>query len=222
MRRTVVLFLSVSLLVSSVVVFMPRQVEAAAGLDCWVATFIFRNDSTAPLNVEMTLYDVPTVYTYSATRTLEIGETKSTTLYGFLTSGSGVVSTVTSAPGLVFVGFGDFEIVDDSNCLPSSINDGRINLYDVAAPLAAYCASGGIAVWDIAPDSQGTLAFTAPLDAIHTALTQAASSGQSVLIGQGIGNTFYALPSNQLEFTGPDVKEPSKIYQLIAAGAVCG
>ncbi len=222
MRRIVVLFVSLSLLLSSFVVFAPTQAKAAAGLDCWITTFIYRNDSAVPIKVDLTLQDIPTVHQYSATRTLEPGETKDTTLYGFLTTGGGASASAIGDPGLTFVGFGAFGVVDDSNCLPSSIPDGRLNLYDIAAPLAAYCSNGGVSVWDIGADSQGTLAFSASLDAIHNALAQAQSSGQNVMIGQGLGNSLYALASNQLQFEGPDIKYPTETYQFIAPGDVCG
>ena len=45
-----------------------------------------------------------------------------------------------------------FPTVPWSNCLsnPGHIDDGRINAYDLAAPLAAYCtADHGMEVWDI-------------------------------------------------------------------------
>jgi len=152
------------------------------------------------------------------TWTVAPGETKSVEMYRYLVPPAVAVFTL---PGLVLVGVDFFNQVADSNCQPAHFGDARLNAYDIAAPLAAYCASGGITVWDIAPDSQGTLAFTAPLAAIHDALAQAQTSGQSVLIGEGLGDSLYALPSNQLQFTGPDVND-AKTYQFIAAGNVCG
>ncbi len=106
----------------------------------------------------------------------------------------------------------------------SQVGDGRINDGEdqLGAPLAAYCADGGITVWDIAEDGQGTLGFTAALENIHSGLEAAASTGENLLIGEGLGNSLYALPSGQLQFRGPDVREPGKTYDYLTDGAVCG
>ena len=181
----------------------------------------WQNNTAAPGVVTMSLSDNPTVHSYTITTVLQPGETRTMTVYGYVNTG-GSISSSGQGGTVSFVGFGLFGQVDESNCEPPSYGDGRINALDVAAPLAAYCANGGITVWDIDANSQGTLAFSASLDAIHAALIQAQSSGQNVMIGQGLGDSLYALASNQLELTGPDLKEPGKLYSFITTGDRCG
>ncbi len=81
--------------------------------------------------------------------------------------------------------------------------------------------AAGIAVWDIDDQGQGTLAFTASADEISAGLSTAASSGQNQLVAEGMGDSLYALMSNQIALFGPDVKESGKTYQFIAPGDVC-
>lgn len=118
--------------------------------------------------------------------------------------------------------------VEDCLKVPSvpliQIGDGRINdgANELGAPLAAYCSSEGITVWDIDEQGQGTLAFTATVGQINEALANALASLQNSLIAEGIGNSLYALSSNELAFVGPDLREPGKQYQFIAPVDVCG
>ncbi len=129
------------------------------------------------------------------------------------------------SPGIA--GVVSFPTVALSNCATSGvsgipmIDDGRINAYDLAAPLAAYCADGGIAVWHIDGEGQGTLAFTATADQISAALSTATSEQQNQLVAEGLGDSLYGLMSNQIALFGPDVKESGKTYQFLAPADVC-
>ncbi len=219
MRQLVAIFTLISLLVSSFVVF--TQPVSAADRICFGLVIQFRNDTASPDSAEIFFRDYPTVtVTYSATATLQPGETRTVSLYGFVPGYPveyGYIPHTLTFLGYLFVG-----TADDSFCLTAgAINDGRINAYDLGAPLAAYCSNGGIAVWDIDDQGQGTLAFTATADQISAALSTAASSGQNPLVAEGMGDSLYALMSNQIALFGPDVKESGKTYQFIAPADVC-
>jgi hypothetical protein len=106
---------------------------------------------------------------------------------------------------------------------PPGVHDGRINDNgsEMGAPLAAYCEAGALAVYDISATGQGTKAFTATRAEIDAALEEAIASAQNVLIAEGLGNSLYALMSNELTLVGPDVKEPGKLYQRIISAQSC-
>lgn len=225
MRRLLPLIVVFSLLLLTFVAFVPLA-GAAGGLSCWTSNFIYSNNTASPGTVTLTLNDIPAQHNYTTTVTLQPGVTQTVSIYGFLTTGSGASSSANSST-LTFTGFGSFQVVDDSFCLPpvqepAHFDDGRINAYDIGAPVTAYCADGGISVYDINDDNQGIRAFSVSLDDVHAALSQATSSGHNVLIGQGLGESLYALSSNQLSLVGPDLHEPSKQYQFITDGTRCG
>jgi len=226
MRRLVAVLTLISLLVSSLV-FFALPVSADANTEqCWISEFSYRNDTSSPATVDLTLHDSsPQTALYQTTDTLQPGETKTVSIHGlFPLSSSSFSSSATSAT-LTFLGFGNFGRVDFSVCASfGRIGDGRINDGgdQLGAPLAAYCASdGGIAVWDISDVGEGTLGFTATGADISAALANAAQSGQNVLVGEGLGNSLYALANGNLMLTGPDVKEAGKIYQFFAGADVC-
>lgn len=104
----------------------------------------------------------------------------------------------------------------------ATIGDGRVNGTDLAAPLAAYCTGSGLAIWDIDGGGAGTFAFAVTAEQIEAALGDAETSGQNVLVAEGLGNSLYALSSSELVLVGPEVKEPGKLYQRILAADVCG
>jgi hypothetical protein len=112
----------------------------------------------------------------------------------------------------------------DSDCDGRGIGDGRVNdgPRELGAPLAAYCADGGIAVWDIDTESHGTLGFTATGAEVDAGLSSAASSGLPTLIGSGLGNSLYAIPEGDLVMLGPDLRESGKEYRFSFAGNRCG
>jgi hypothetical protein len=111
-----------------------------------------------------------------------------------------------------------------SDCSGGFIGDGRINdgPNELGAPLAAYCGSGGIEVWEINEEAQGTLGFVASAAAIDEALADAASSGAPTLVGSGLGNSLYASPDGDLAVQGPDLREPGKLYSFLFSGNRCG
>ena len=112
----------------------------------------------------------------------------------------------------------------DSDCDGGRIGDGRINdgPRELGAPLAAFCSSSGIAVWDIDTEGHGTLGFTSTAAEIDAGLAAAASSGFPTLIGSGLGNSLYATPHGQLAVVGPDLRDTGKVYQFNFAGNRCG
>ncbi len=224
MRRIFSLFMLASLLVTALVFLVLPVSASASDQQCWQSAFMYRNDTGAPGTVNLDLHDsAPQTAFYSASFTLAPGETRTVSIFGLFPLSASSFSSSANSGTLTFLGFGNFSRVDYSLCVDTSgkINDGRINAFDLGAPLAAYCQSGGIAVWDIDSEGQGTLAFTASADQISAALSTAASSGQNQLIAEGMGDSLYALMSNQIALFGPDVKEAGKTYQFIAAGDVC-
>lgn len=77
----------------------------------------------------------------------------------------------------------------------------RLNANDIAAPVAIFCKAGVIEVWDIGGGGSGSLAFAA----LPTAgLLQAITSGQPVVIAEGIGNQLVALPDDQIQVVALD------------------
>ncbi len=103
----------------------------------------------------------------------------------------------------------------------ASIADGRTNGTDLAAPLAAYCQAGGLAVWDIDAEGNGSHAFDVSFEDISAALAQAVASQQNVMIAEGMGNSLYALMSNELALIGVE-PGTGKPYQHVMPPNVCG
>jgi hypothetical protein len=111
-----------------------------------------------------------------------------------------------------------------SDCVGGRIGDGRVNdgADQLGAPLAAYCKSGSLEVWDIGTDARGTLGFTASADEIDAGLADAAASGLPTLISSGLGNSLYATPHGNLALLGPDLRDPGKEYKFEFSGSRCG
>ena len=103
----------------------------------------------------------------------------------------------------------------------ASIADGRTNGTDLAAPLAAYCNEGGLAIWDIDDEGNGSHAFDVSAGDISAALEQAVASQQNVMVAEGMGNSLYALMSNELALIGVE-PGTGKPYQHIMPPNVCG
>jgi hypothetical protein len=102
------------------------------------------------------------------------------------------------------------------------ILDGRVNSGDLAAPAAVYCASGGgLDIWDIDAEGNGTPGIIIAQEDIDAALEQAASSGQHVMVASWSGKVLYALTWGDLMIVGYDLKEPGKIYQAVISGTTC-
>lgn len=97
---------------------------------------------------------------------------------------------------------------------PFVFTDDRLNNADLAAPVAVYCATSGIAVYTIDPStSRGQLAFIAPAARIRQAREAAASTGTFQTIASGSGAALYALTSRELQVNSfaPD----GKLYEFI-------
>lgn len=114
MRRSIPLCVWLGLFCSIFVLFAPRA-SAQNGVVCWAVSYEYRNETAAPGSVTLTLEDVPLVFSYTATETLQPGEDRFVSIHGYVTAGTGVSSQATS-PTLTFVGFGDFGEVPDSVC----------------------------------------------------------------------------------------------------------
>jgi hypothetical protein len=108
-------------------------------------------------------------------------------------------------------------------CFPS-IDDGRINNYDLAAPAALYCAEGGgVIVYDIDLEGNGTRIFAVRGEQLRAGLEAALATGRNSLVMQdGHGHAFWALSSSEFAFTAPEDREPWKQYQFIFQTSRCG
>ncbi len=221
MRRITAITAVFALLFSYFAFFSP-QVASAEGDVCWVFDVGLRNDTGTPATATIFFYDLGTLQTLTGTNSLTLNPGESGTLRLTALLAGGITPGLGGGPGVLTItaitAFGD--PANASECI-ARINDGRINAYDLAAPLAAYCSNGGITVWDIDAEGQGTLAFTATADQISAALSTAASEQQNQLVAEGMGDSLYALMSNQIALFGPDVKESGKTYQFIAPADVC-
>lgn len=214
--------LIIGLLLISHFAFFSSRSALAQDQVCYLFEVVLTNNDTVPLTGTIYFGDDDTglPLTDTVSLTLNPGETGTLRLASFVPAGITVFPG--GGPGGLDYDTFFFDVVDASNCGGGHIDDGRINAYDLGAPLAAYCKAGGMEVWDIDNSGHGTLAFTVTADQIAAGLSDAAASGQNQLIGEGLGNSLYALPSNQLTLVGPDVKEPGKTYEFVAPGDVCG
>ncbi len=222
MRRLMTALVIFSLVVSYFAVLSSTTVSAAADQICWVFDVDVTNNLSSPATATIFFYDLTTFQVYTTTRSLTLnpGQTGTLRLAAFVPAGR-PIGPGGGPGGLSFSGF-KFQSSPSSQCDFGHIDDGRINAYDLAAPLAAYCTPDhGIAVWHIDDSGHGTLAFTSSAADISAALSKAIASGQNVLVGQGMGDSLYALSSNQLTLTGPDVKESGKTYDFITTPDRC-
>ncbi len=224
MRRIIAITTVLALLFSYFVVLSPRPALAEDQV-CYMFDVDLSNDTGSPSTATIFFYDVVTSQPLTSTNSLTLnpGESGRLRLAAFIPAG--VTVELGGGPGGLTIGtvrsFGGPADASECSSGVPMINDGRINALDLAAPLAAYCSSGGIAVWDIDSEGQGTLAFTATADQISAGLSAAASSGQNQLVAEGMGDSLYALSSNEIALVGPDVKESGKTYQFIAPADVC-
>ncbi len=116
------------------------------------------------------------------------------------------------APGVVmpdvYTGHQKF----DSECL--TVHDNRINASDLAAPVAIYCQTDGVAFWDINSISKGTKAFLVTFDYIDSFPAQ--PSENTLLVSES-GYSFYRLTSGELQLNSPPNWE-GKSYTFIFTG----
>jgi hypothetical protein len=99
--------------------------------------------------------------------------------------------------------------------------DDRINV-EAQASFAVYCRAQGVEIWDISASSTGTRVINASSAQITDALVRATTSGVNVLIAEGAGNQFWALPSGELLVSGPGVNNPTHIYNFTFLPSRCG
>lgn len=93
-----------------------------------------------------------------------------------------------------------------------TIDDGRLNKYDLAAPYAVYCTSNGVEVWAIDSAGHGSLAFT-------TAEAHEAGAA-NVLVNSGMGISLYQLASGEMQLVGaPDAE--GKVYSVLFNAFPC-
>ena len=109
-------------------------------------------------------------------------------------------------------------------CMPGQIHDGRINSYDLGAPVALYCTvGGGVSVWGIDLTGQGTFSFAVTHDEIEAGFTAAVATGVNQLLrADARGNSLYALSDGStITFAGPDLREPWKTYVFTLERSLC-
>lgn len=111
--------------------------------------------------------------------------------------------------------------VRDTRCI-QFIEDGRINAYDMGAPVAGYCNTlEGLNVWPIDTDGNGQIDFSVSGEQMRTALQEAVTSGQNVLIAAGArGSSLYALSSNEYQMMR--LQPDGKTYAYIFEPGRCG
>ena len=102
------------------------------------------------------------------------------------------------------------------------IEDGRINPYDMGAPVAGYCnVEEGLNVWAIDTDGNGQVDFSVSAEQMRTALEQAVNGGANVLIAQGArGSSLWALSTNQYQMMR--MQPDGKTYAYIFEPGRCG
>lgn len=94
------------------------------------------------------------------------------------------------------------------------IKDGRLNAYDLAAPLVVYCSVGEqITVIDVQADGSYPLAFSVDFDAVNAAIAQAKANLSTVTIDAGLGDTLTAAQDGTLVAFGPTL-DGSKTYSF--------
>jgi len=215
-------FLILLSLFAATFAFVSPSLAQADGKTCFHFEVPLVNEDSSPHTAYVYFSNAITHEVLSRTATLTLNPGEHGTLSLTANVPSGIPIDDSGSPNGLSFNFGDLIF---GSCSFGRIGDGRINdgPDQEGAPLAAYCtADKGIAVWDIDDSGHGTLAFTVTQSQISTALSKATSSGQNVLIGQGLGDSLYALSSNQLTLVGPDIKEPGKMYEFITTPNVCG
>ncbi|MBL8130676.1 MAG: hypothetical protein JNL42_02355 [Anaerolineae bacterium] len=155
-----------------------------------------------------------------------LNETKTLTLTADVAAGALIIL---NRAGMRLTAFATAFTGDPDVCdaVQVFIGDGRINagLNQNAAPLAAYCTRrGGIDVYDINSQGDGTLAFRVTAQQIEAGLALAQQTGLNQKIGEGLFNALYALTTNELQLQGIFDYNPAdagKVYNFIMPGDTC-
>ncbi|MBI1276713.1 MAG: hypothetical protein GC179_01160 [Anaerolineaceae bacterium] len=96
----------------------------------------------------------------------------------------------------------------------AQIKDGRINGYDLGAPIAVYCVPDEyIEVIDIRQDGSNPLAFRVAFDIVNKAVKKAKSTFDYVNIASGQGDYLSAVQNGSLVAYGPTF-DATKIYKF--------
>jgi hypothetical protein len=109
-------------------------------------------------------------------------------------------------------------------CQPGQIHDGRVNSFDLGAPVALFCTvGGGMSVWDIDVTGQGTFSFAVTRAEIEAGFAAAVASGANQLLrADAQGNSLYALSDGHtITFAGPDLLVPGKTYLFTLESTLC-
>ncbi|MCA0458714.1 MAG: hypothetical protein LCI00_32470 [Chloroflexi bacterium] len=94
------------------------------------------------------------------------------------------------------------------------IQDGRLNAFDLAAPLVVYCKVGEqISIIDVQADGSYPTAFVVDFDAVNNAVAAAKASLDTVTIDTGLGDVLVATKDGALVAFGPTL-DGSKIYSF--------
>ncbi len=101
---------------------------------------------------------------------------------------------------------------------PFCAGDHRVNAYDAAAPITAYCeADGSLNVWGITNVGQGFFLYNVSGAQLAQALQNAESASQDEMIQGQDGRDLWALHSGKLE-----LHDEGTGYTFIFAGDACG
>ncbi len=96
----------------------------------------------------------------------------------------------------------------------AQIKDGRLNGYDLGAPIAVYCVPNEyIEVIDIRQDGSNPLAFRVNFDLVNKAVKEAKATFDSISITNGEGDYLSAILNGSLVAYGPTF-DTTKIYKF--------
>ena len=96
----------------------------------------------------------------------------------------------------------------------AQIKDGRINGYDLGAPIAVYCVPNEyVRVIDIQQDGSNPLAFQVEFNVVNKAVKNAKATFNSISITNGEGDYLSAIQNGSLVAYGPTF-DASKIYKF--------
>lgn len=98
----------------------------------------------------------------------------------------------------------------------ASIDDGRLNRFDLAAPFAIYCAADSLEIYAINGAGQGTLVLTTGAGAVEAT---DASAANAVMV-EGSGIRVFKLTSGELQaVSAPDFE--GKVYNVVFSAFPC-
>lgn len=123
----------------------------------------------------------------------------------------GTYTLTISGPGNVL-----FESNQPESGVVGTIEDGRLNKYDLAATYAVYCSAGSFEVYAIDSEGNGQLAFRVSAEEIEAVDASAAN----ILVTEGSGIRLFKLTSGELQLVGaPDLE--GKVYNVLFDAFSC-